>query len=353
MRPLLFAGVAAALLAGASPGQAQSALDKLVEAAKKETELNFMAGASTMGGQEAMAKLEAAFNKKFGTAMKLRFTPGPSMPAMAARLAQEYKAGAKATTDIFIGPLGSYAYLKREGVLSEVKWAETFPWVTPEMEVSKGLGVLVWTSVSGIVYNPALVKPADAPKTNEDLVDPAKSKAWAGRMSMPPYPDWMVELSLIWPREKIIDFARKLTASAAGFTRYNELERVANGEFAVMANEADAPGGTALWAAKGAKLAFNIGSDPGQAYYFQLSVPKNSASPNLAKLFVAFMASPEAQAISDRMGSVGSHLVAATSVSKYITANKIKLISAQQYVDFYEKGGDPALSEELNRLLKR
>ncbi len=353
MKPLLLFASLAALFVGPSMASAQSALDKLIEAAKKETELNFMAGASTLGGQETMAKLEAAFNKKFGTNMKLRFTPGPSMPAIAVRLAQEHKAGAKATTDIFIGPLGSYGFLKREGVLTEVDWAGTFPWITPDMELSKGLGVLIWTSVSGIVYNPNLLKAADAPKTNEDLIDPAKSKAWAGKMSMPPYPDWMVELSLIWPREKVVDFARKLTSSAVGFIRYNELERVANGEFALMANEADAPGGTAIWAAKGASLAFNVSSDPAQVYYFQLSVPKNSANPNLAKLFVAFMATPEAQAITDAGGYSGSHLTPSTRVSKFIAANKIKLIPAQQYVDFYDKGGDPALTEEINRMLKR
>lgn len=353
MKKWMLAAAAAAVLTAPSLAQAQSALDKLIADAKKESELSFVASGNTFGGTDSMAKLEAAFNKKFGTNMKLRFTPGPSMPAMAARIHQEYKAGAKATSDVFLGPPSSYSFLTKEDVLTEVKWSETFPWITPEMEISKNRGVLIWTSIAAIIYNPNLLKPADAPKKNEDLIDPVKSKAWAGKMAMPPYPDWLVEMQLIWPRDKVLDFAKKLASSAAGFIRYNEGERLVNGEFVLMANEADGPAAKAFWANKGAQIEFNIGTDPAFAFYFQLSVPKNAASPNLAKLFAAFIAAPEGQAILDANGFQASHLVPGTSVAKYLAANNIKLVSAQQILDFYAKGGDPALHDQINALLKR
>jgi ABC-type Fe3+ transport system substrate-binding protein len=348
----LAAGVAA-LLMTPSLGSAQSALDKLVEAAKKERELTFVASGATFGGAETMAKLEAAFNKKFGTNMKLRFTPGPNMLAMAARVAQEHKAGAKSTTDLYIGPPSSYSFLTKEDALTEVKWSETFPWITPEMEISKNRGVLVLTSISAILYNPKLLKPADAPKSNEDLVDPAKSKNWAGKMAVPPYPDWIIELSLIWPKDKVLDFARKVTSQAAGFIRYQEGQRLLSGEFAIMANEGDGPSAKAFWAAKGAQVEFVVGTDPAFAFFFQVSVPKGAASPNLAILFAGFLASPEAQAIIDANGFQGSHLVQGTITQKYIAAHRLNLVKPQQVLDFYEKGGDPELAEQINKMLKR
>jgi ABC-type Fe3+ transport system substrate-binding protein len=219
--------------------------------------------------------------------------------------------------------------------------------------VTKHRGILIHTSISGIVYNPALVKPAEAPTNYEDLIDPVKSKAWAGKMSMPPYPDWLVELSLIWPRDKVVDFARKLISTASGFVRYEENERLVTGEFVLMANEGDGPEVKALWASKGAQLEFVPGSDPAQAFYFQLGVPKNSASPNLATLFSAYVASPEGQEILNRIGFQGSHLVPTTDVAKYIAKTKLKLVSAEQLTQFYDKGGDPELSTQITQLMKR
>src|SRR5688572_29232002 len=66
-------------------GLAAETLDQLIAAAKKESELTFIAGAQTFGGPKTLAVLEAAFNKRFGLNMKIRFAAGPEMHAMAAR----------------------------------------------------------------------------------------------------------------------------------------------------------------------------------------------------------------------------------------------------------------------------
>ena len=70
-------------------------LDSLIAAAKKEDELVFIAGTSTFGGRKGLADLEAAFNKRFGTKMKISFAAGPDMNARAARHITEIKAGRK------------------------------------------------------------------------------------------------------------------------------------------------------------------------------------------------------------------------------------------------------------------
>ena len=79
-------------------GIAAETLDQLIAGAKKEPELTFIAGAQTFGGPKTLAALEAAFNKRFGLNMKIRFAAGPEMNAMAARVITEQKSGAKTST---------------------------------------------------------------------------------------------------------------------------------------------------------------------------------------------------------------------------------------------------------------
>src|SRR5262245_58733696 len=95
--------IAVALL----PGQAQLAAQTLAElraGGKKESELTFVAGPTPFGGRHACADLQAAFNKRFGLSARISFTAGPSMPAMAARLSTEAKAGRNSSSDINLGP---------------------------------------------------------------------------------------------------------------------------------------------------------------------------------------------------------------------------------------------------------
>ena len=77
------------------------------------------------------------------------------------------------------------------------------------------------------------------------------------------------------------------------------------------------------WQAKGAPLVAVPGLNPINTDYFQLGVPKNAAHPNLAKLFVAFMASKEAQAVLQKHESRSSHLVEGTMMAKYLRENRV------------------------------
>ena len=142
-------------------------------------------------------------------------------------------------------------------------------------------------------------------------------------MAIPPYVAWLAELSLVWGPEKVKDFARKVVALSGGRLRYSEEERVVSGEFPIMANIGDALGAMWTWQAKGAPLVAVPGLNPINTDYFQLGVPKNAAHPNLAKLFVAFMASKDAQAVLQKYESRSSHLVEGTVMAKYLRDNRV------------------------------
>ena len=76
--------------------------------------------------------------------------------AMAARVISEYKAGGKASTDIYLGSLGQYANLFREDALEEVNWSGTFPWIARSMEeIVSRRGVLVYSSPRGASSSPS------------------------------------------------------------------------------------------------------------------------------------------------------------------------------------------------------
>jgi ABC-type Fe3+ transport system substrate-binding protein len=329
-------------------------LEQLVGAAKQEKELSFIAGPTTFGGKKGLAEIEAAFDKRFGLSGKIRFSAGPEMNAMAARVISEFKSGGKASTDIYLGSLGQYANLVRENALEEVNWSGTFPWIArPMEEIVAKRGVLVYSSPRGIIYNSNLIGADKAPKSYEDLVEPRLSQTWAGKIAVPPYPNWLVELALIWGEDRLKDFTRKLVALSGGWLRYGEEERVLSGEFPIMANIGDSLATMWKWQAKGAPLAAVLGSTPGDASYFHLGVPKNSGHANLAKLFVGFMISKEGQAIIEKHEFRSSHLVESSRMAKYLRANKIKLQEPKDLFNFYLKGGGAKLNEELGKMLKQ
>ncbi len=336
-------------------GTAADTLDSLIAGAKKEPEFTFIAGAQTFGGQKTLSLLESAFNKKFGLNSKIRFSAGPEMNAMAARVITELKSGAKASSDLYHGSQSHLSLLHKEKALEKVNYSGIFPWITKEMEIFPGEGLLIFTSLRGIIYNSKIIPKDRAPKTYEDLVDPKLSPAWAGKMAIPPYVSRLVELSMIWSEDKVKNFTRKLVALSGGRLRYSEEERVVSGEFPIAANMGGATEQMWQWQAKGAPLVAVMGSTPVLPSYFQLAVPKNTAHPNLSKLFVGFMASKEAQAILEKNDFRTSHLVEGTIMAKYLKQNKVQLQEAKDSIAFYLQGEDSGLEfkEELTKMLKQ
>jgi ABC-type Fe3+ transport system substrate-binding protein len=340
------------LIVSVSSSRAET-LEQLTAAAKNESELYFVAGPSTFGGKKGLAELEAAFNKKFGLAMRLRFSAGPEMNAMAARVIAEVKAGGKSSTDMYLGSVGQFARLLKENALEEIEWSKLFPWITPQMEeIPSRRGVLVYTSPRGIIYNSNLIPEDKAPKKYQDLVDPRLSATWAGKMAIPPYPNWLVELSLLWGEERVKDFTRKLVSLSGGSLRYGEEERVISGEFPLMANIGDSLATMWKWQARKAPLVAALGATPADTSYFHLGVPKNSAHPYVAKLFVGYMASGEAQTILDKHDFRSSHLVEGSRMARYLREHKVTLQDPKDLFSFYLKGGGFKLNNELSSMLK-
>jgi ABC-type Fe3+ transport system substrate-binding protein len=336
---LLFTGTA----------QAQK-LEQIVAEAKKEAEVTLVASASTFGGKKGFAELENLFAKKYGFKAKVNLTGGPSFPQVAARVISEQKAGAKSSTDLYLGSDGTYVTMDQEKALEKVNWSGIFPWVTKPMEIFPQQSLLVYTSFHGIIYNSNSIPKKKAPKSYDDLVDPALSPTWAGKIAIPSYIHWLIRVSPIWGKEKVLSFARKLAPLVGGRLRQGEEERIVSGEFPIMASTGGPLEAMWKWQPKGAPLVGLPGSSPATCSYYQLSVPKNSVHPNMAKLFIALMPTREAQAVLEKYDMRSSHLVEGTLMAKYVKANKIKLQDPRELNEVFQKE-DTGLEEELTKIL--
>jgi ABC-type Fe3+ transport system substrate-binding protein len=325
-------------------------LEQIVAEAKKEGEVTLMASASTFGGKKGFAELEALFAKRYGFKARLNLSGGPSFPQMAARIITEQKAGSKSSTDMYLGSDGTFATLHEAKALEKVNWAAIFPWVTKEMEIFPQESLLVYASFHGIIYNSNAIPKEKAPKSYDDLIDPALSPTWAGKMAIPAYTQWLVRVTPIWGKEKVLSFARKLAPLAGGRLRQGEEERIVSGEFPIMASTGGALEAMWKWQAKGAPLVGLPGSSPATSSYYQMAVPRNSVHPNMAKLFIGFMATREAQSVLEKQDHRSSHLVDGTIMAKYVKANKLKLQDPKELNEVFMRE-DTALEEELTKIL--
>src|SRR5439155_7892665 len=100
------AGPPPAASAPAASGSAHSPeVQRLLAAAQAagETELNLYWSQNTLGGEDGSRKYAAAFERLYGISVPITYTPGPSMPDVAARIGQEIAAGRKPSTDVYVG----------------------------------------------------------------------------------------------------------------------------------------------------------------------------------------------------------------------------------------------------------
>lgn len=346
--PILILAVALFLLPRAAISQT---FDQIIAEAKKEGEVTLVASSSTFGGKKGFAELEAGFNKRYGLNHKVNLVGGPSFPQVAARVMSEIKAGAKASTDLYLGSDGTMSDMHQAKALQTVSFAGTFPWVSKEMEIFPQETLLVYASFHGIIYNSNAIPKDKAPKSYEDLVDPKLSPTWAGKLAIPTYYHWLVRLTSVWGKEKVLSFARKLAPLVGGKLRQGEEERIVSGEFPIMGSTGGPLEAMWKWQAKGAPLVGLPGSNPPTSSYYQLGIPRNSARPHSARLFIAYMTTREAQSVLEKIDNRSSYLVEGTLMHKYVRSNKLKLQDPKDLAAVFAND-DPAFEEEITKILR-
>jgi ABC-type Fe3+ transport system substrate-binding protein len=268
---------------------------RLLTAAKDkgERELDLTWSETSLGGHAGAKKFEALFNRMYGANIRVNFTPGPSMTEMAGKVTQEVAAGRKASTDILLGSESHYASLLDRGVLEEYDYTRLSARIKKELVAHKNMGVEIYSTISAINYHTGLVPSAEAPKRLEDVFKPE----WKGKIASTINAAYFDRVAYRpeWGPEKMKAFLKRLSEHVGGLVRATESERIISGEFImlVMSTSHDVRRQKAM----GAPLGTVIPEDGATVGVLHLGVPRNSAHPSLAKLFINMIVSEEGQKV--------------------------------------------------------
>jgi iron(III) transport system substrate-binding protein len=328
----------------AQSAQGAGTLSDLLQKAKAEGEINYLAGAGTLGGPQGFAALGDAFNKKYGLNLKFTYTPGPSMSRMTARLIQEAKAGKSASVDFFLGRAGHVTPMKQQGLLDPFPWSRYFPYISEKLSHYDGRVVVTQSRFHTVVsYNTKLVAKEDAPKKLDDLLQPK----WKGKIAIHAgasgFPDVAMGLGI---EEKMLAFHRKLVEHAGGVMRSAEIERIASGEFTLMA----LTGSDTTSQAKERSLPvdWSILEDFAGMNFSCMVVPKTSAHPNAARLFIAYLLTPEGQALLWKLSKEDLHLLPGSRL--YEKVKELQSRGVRIAYDDLKNWDDPGYVKRRNQL---
>jgi ABC-type Fe3+ transport system substrate-binding protein len=281
----------------ASAADAPKDLKELIAGAKKESTLRILWSASSLNGSKGAKHIVASMNKKYGTNIKVKFTPGPSMTRVIAKLTREQKAGQKASSDVVWNNSGGSLKGSKIGLFREMNWMnylgrpmlkeKGFDPIAPN-----GTGIASAGTLVGVVYNSDMVKGADIPK---NLADTLKPK-WKGKIASTPYAAGMREFAMpdLLGTKTMTAYTHKLSDQIGGLMRCGSMNKITSGEFLMLVLSC---GDQYVNQAKrrGEPLGYALMDEAVVSHTRYGSVPVHSQAPNAAALFVVWLHTKEGQ----------------------------------------------------------
>lgn len=295
LRILLSLALVSSVAAQAGAAELSSALADAVAAANKEGTLRLVWSPETLGGERGAKRAEAEMRTAFGTRFSVKFTPGSgSMSVVGSKVLAELRAGQPASTDVYIGATTFAAHFAQEGLFQPVDWPALIPGrITPDMAEANGAVIRFVSFVAGITYNTNLLP--QPPRTVEGWLD----RSLKGKIASTPAGAGLDVLAAsdFWGEQRTLAFTKKLSTQIAGIVRCGETDRLASGEFWALMFDC---GGSDAWRAKaaGAPIDQVVPTDFVQLRFFYLGIPRNAPDPNVAKVFIAYLMSPDGQKFS-------------------------------------------------------
>ena len=253
-----------------------------VEAAKKEGKVVVYGSVPP----QSMEGLHQAFKKKYG--IDIEYWRGSSTQ-VSERALTEWRAGRPAF-DIAEGNRGVQLIMKDEGLFQKFipPASEKFP---ARFKEKDGL-ITPWRVLPiSILYNTELVKPAELPKTFDDLLSPK----WTGKITIPDPTRHTTTAQFLWNLEKFkgdkwLDYVKALAKQKPIL-----VESLAPVTTTIIKGEA-AVGITYIKYIKQYKGPVNyVPMDKYLTDPNYLSLSAKASHPNAAKLYIDFACSPEGQ----------------------------------------------------------
>lgn len=280
----------AALLVSAPQTYGQDA--KLIEAAKKEGKV-VAYGALESDTTDAIKK---AFTKKTGIEMEYWRA---SATKVLDRALTEHRAGAP-LFDVALINSDPVQILHQHGIIAKYNSPSIKDF--PKEAIDPIIGPRYRNVIIGVVYNKSLVKPADVPKSLDDLVKPQ----YKGKLVMPDptqhatTTQWLASLFKIMGKEKADKFIRDLAAMKPILVEslLPAAERVTTGETPIGISFIKY---SFIFGQKGAPIDFvRLGTMLSDGHYAPLN--NKAPHPNAGKAFIDFLLGDEGMSILAKRG---------------------------------------------------
>ena len=257
----------------------------LIKGAKEEKELMFYATTPVT----QVAVLRKHFNARYPF-VELKHYYSPRQGILNKTLS-EYRGNAN-ITDVIMTDVSYGTVLMKEGVSAPYSTPDAARYVRGSFD-PKGQWFTMYMLTTALVYNRNLVKPSDAPKTYQDLLDPK----WKGKMMFDPEAAFiMAAMEQSWGKEKARDYLSKLARQDLIFRRGTTLtsQLIAAGEQPIaIAINAET---TADMRDKGAPLGFSV-LPPRIIKPNGFFAAKKAPHPHAALLFTDWALSEEGQKV--------------------------------------------------------
>jgi iron(III) transport system substrate-binding protein len=274
-----------------TPASAQDT--KLIDAAKKEGGKVVVYSSMESSISDGIA---AGFKKKTG--LEMEYWRGSSTKVLD-RALNEHRAG-KPLFDVAITIADPMFLMQKEGVFA--KYTSPAAADYPKSLIDPNLGPNYRTLLIGIVYNKDLIKPADAPKSFEDLVKPQ----YKGKLIMPDptqhttTTQWVASLPKLLGKERAEKFIRELAATKPILAEslLPPVERAVSGEVPIAITLLHY---TYVFAQKGAPLDYvRMPRLLGDANYVALA--NKAPHPNAGKAFIDYFLDEECMNLMSKLG---------------------------------------------------
>lgn len=291
----------------APPAKAKSGVDQILDAANKEGKVVLYESSA----ETDIAKVAAAFNKRYpGIKVEQVRLAGADQ---ATRVQVETQAGGPTADVIVQGADTAYEFAK-QGLLQTASWTDLG---VDSKLVADPTAVFTLASLWVVAYNTKSVSDSEAPKTWENLLDPK----WKGKIVVWVQPNYLSEFVPTWGEEKTTDFVKKLKAQQPIFKASSAAvaETISSGEAAI---------GIPVWHTvqplmeKGAPIKGNF-LEPTPINSLFSMMPTKGAHPNAARVFIAWLHSPEGGLAYEQAIARGNPLIPGTQTASLMAGKTI------------------------------
>ena len=347
-RPAIVVAMVAALISSAcgaavaGPGvpttKPNEQLNAIVTAARAELELSVSWAPGFLDVGQELHRLTEGFNKHYGLKLSVTSKAGLPMHDSAARAIDEFRRGAKSSTDIVLGTEAEISDMARAGALISEPWPTWAKNVDSLKLVAAGsVAVQFRTRIPGITYNSTRLTGEAIPRSLADLLKPQ----YRGRIATTSSTALFERLALpeIWGPERTVSYVRQLATQIGGFINCGDEDRIAKGEFDILVYDCGSAR-TNQMKAKGTLIGWSEPTDGALLGYLYMGIPKNALHPNAAKLWINYMLSREAQDIMFEHEFADHHLL--TGSRTFIEVDK----ATKTGVKFYELTFEVVQAEE-------